>query len=127
MMLVHHILRNVVPNNIRLFSIKLFEIHELSSTLPPHNIVSELPRELYVYRSREIRYLGSEHVRWNHVRVNLVAVFASVPRGLILHLFAAIRARIVHHFVVCEDPLNEPGDLVELGLRLRSCSCSIRP
>jgi hypothetical protein len=50
--------------------------------------------------------------------VHFLAVFAAVPRGLVLNLTAAIGARVVNHLVIGEDALHGTRDLVKLGLLL---------
>ena len=57
--------------------------------------------------------------------MNLVALLAAVPRGLILHLLPALRAAIVDHFVVVFDGLHESRDHVELRLLLCSLAVTV--
>jgi hypothetical protein len=57
--------------------------------------------------------------------VNLVALLAAVPGGLILHLLPALRAAIVDHFVVVLHRLHEPRDHVQLRLLLCSLAVTV--
>ena len=94
------------------------ELLEVLSTHPSHNLVAKFTWELHVDLTRKIGNLCGEHVCGYHSGVYFVALFAAVPRGLILHLLPALRAAIVDHFVVVFDGLHEPRDHVELRLLL---------
>ena len=94
------------------------ELLEVLSGHPAHYLIPELAWELHVYLTRQIGNLRREHVRGYHSGVYFVALFASIPRRLILHLLPALGTAIVDHFVVILHGLHEAGDHVELGLLL---------
>jgi hypothetical protein len=116
-MLVQNLVLKIVPDSLRIMTVCLLKVLEILGRHPSHNRIAELSRERNINGSRQVRDLRIEHICGNHCLMNLIAAFATIPRGIIMNLFAAIWACIIHHFIVGEDPLHETREFVELRFR----------